>query len=127
MKSRIALLLIYFTSILFQESFLVKADLGSNHPYICTGAIKTLVRSYPLEIKLEDERLSWEIDWYDAYWGYGFGMTGDYFAKRENIEFDVKYSDGVLVKRIDDNKLSVRIFSIDGTLFLDRLVRIILD
>tara|TARA_B100000073_G_scaffold239385_1_gene200467 strand:- start:290 stop:703 length:414 start_codon:yes stop_codon:yes gene_type:complete len=118
MKKRILFLLIYFSYILFGQSILVKADLGRNQPYVCNGRLKSFVASYPLKIKLENERLSWEIDW-DHPW-YDFGLAGDYYKRRDNIEFDVKYSDGVFVTRIDDNKLSIKILNIDGTLLIDR-------
>ena len=38
-----------------------------------------------------------------------------FYSKRENIELNVKYSDGIFVDRIDKNKLSIKWLWIEGT------------
>ena len=38
-----------------------------------------------------------------------------FYSKRENIELNVKYSDGIFVDRIDKNKLSINWLWIEGT------------
>ena len=43
-----------------------------------------------------------------------------YFSKRKNIELGVKYSDGVFVDQIDENKISITWTWINGTLIKDQ-------
>tara|TARA_A100001388_G_scaffold133625_1_gene98995 strand:- start:550 stop:1014 length:465 start_codon:yes stop_codon:yes gene_type:complete len=132
MKKRIAFLLIYFSFILPGESFLVKAELINNKEYAwlfnkeytCEGEVKTMFNSFPITVTLRDRKLSWKIHRnYDNFFdANNDGIGSDlltFYTERQNIEFDVKYSDGVLVKRIDDNKLSVKMSYVTGTFLED--------
>ena len=115
MKKRIAFLLIYFSFILPGKSFLVKAEL-INKEYKCEGVLNTMLRSSPITVTLRNQKLSWKINRTNIWSGSDFL---DLYNERENIEFDVEYSDGVLVKRIDENKLSVKMGFVTGTFLED--------
>ena len=130
MKKRIAFLLIYFSFILPGESFLVKAELINNKEYAwlfnkeytCEGVVNTMFITYPITVKLKNEKLSWDIDIPTGFWSGDDGIGGTLltmYSERKDIEFDVEYSDGVLVKRIDDNKLSVKMNYVTGTFLED--------
>ena len=131
MKKRIAFLLIYFSFILPGETFLVKAELINNKEYAwlfnkeytCEGEVNTMFHTLPIKVTLKNNKLSWDIEEDTRFFGPnadGIGITFlSFFYERENIEFDVEYSDGVLVKRIDDNKLSVKMSYVTGTFLED--------
>ena len=125
MKKRIVFLLIYLSFILPRESFLVKAE-SINKEYTCEGVVNTMFNTYPITVKLKNEKLSWDIDIPTGFWSGDDGIGGDLltmYSERKDIYFDVEYSDGVLVKRIDDNKLSFKMLYVTGT-FLEDLCQL---
>ena len=107
--------------------------------FYCEGIYKTFINQYPLQIRLNNEKLSWEINIPDQDEIYKFdelfndeisiqnikdliigpSIMTVFYAKRENIEFNTKYSDGVYLDKIDKNKISVKWFLIEGTFIKD--------
>ena len=122
MKKRIYCLFIFtfvfFVSPIFANWF------SNSEKFFCTGEYKTLLLKLPLNLKINNNQVSWEIElpnnnifemWND---GLSFNEMKDlliepdalteFYAKRENINFGVKFSDGVFVEVIDKNKLLVQ-------------------
>lgn len=127
-------ILIYF----FFKNF-IYLDSKEKKEFNCEGIYKTLLNQYPLQIRLSNEKLSWKINIpnHDEIYKFdelfndeiniqnikdlfiGPSIMTVFYAKRENIEFNTKYSDGVYINEIDNNKISIKWFLIEGTFIKD--------
>ena len=127
-------ILIYF----FVQNSAYEA-LKEKKDFYCEGKYKTFINQYPLQIRLNNEKLSWDIIIPNQNEIYkldelfndeisiqnikdliiGPSIITVFYAKRENIEFNTKYSDGVYLDEIDENKISVKWFLIEGTFIKD--------
>ena len=129
----------FFILIYFFVQNLIYKDTKEKKEFYCEGIYKTLINQYPLQIRLNNEKLSWEIDIpnqnetykFDEFFNdeiniqnikdlfIGPSIMTVLYAKRENIEFNTKYSDGVYLDEIDNNKISIKWFLIEGTFIKD--------
>ena len=127
-------ILIYF----FFKNF-IYLDSKEKKEFNCEGIYKTLLNQYPLQIRLSNKKLSWKINIqnHDEIYKFdelfndeiniqnlkdlfiGPSIMTVFYAKRENIEFNTKYSDGVYLDEIDNNKISIKWFLIEGTFIKD--------
>ena len=134
MKKRIYCLFIltfvFFVSPIFANWF------SNSEKFSCTGEYKTLLLKLPLNLKINNNQVSWEIELPNnnifEMWNDGLSMNEmkdliiepdaltEFYAKRENINFDVKFSDGVFVEEIDKNKLLVQWGWVQGTFIKDK-------
>jgi len=89
----------------------VPADL-KDEVYECQGVVKTLTTNIPLQLQVVGDSLTWT---WEQQWFMPYEEQGTY-------EFGIQYANGFLIRRIDSNKLSVKLNHINGTLFLDRCV-----
>ena len=103
--------------------------------FFCKGSYQTFINKYPLEISIINNKLSWNIilpneddmPSLTQIWNgdisieelkelfIGPSIITIFYSKRENIELNVKYSDGIFVDRTDKNKLSINWLWIEGT------------
>ena len=134
MKKRIYLLLIL--SIVFAISPIFANWFSNSEKFSCTGEYKTFLIKLPLDLKIKNDLVSWEIELPNnnifEMWNDGLSMNEmkdliiepdaltEFYAKRENINFDVKFSDGVFVEEIDKNKLLVQWGWVEGTFIKDK-------
>ena len=129
----------FFILIYFFFQNLIHLDSKEKKEFNCEGIYKTLINQYPLQIRLNNEKLSWEINIpnHDEIYKFdelfndeiniqnikdlfiGPSIMTVFYAKRENIEFNTKYSDGVYIDEIDNNKISIKWFLIEGTFIKD--------
>ena len=142
---KLVILISFFISIFDSSLFSASRFLSENN-FSCSGKFKTVLYDYPLKVKLENNKLSWEIEIppevtieeeitsiVELFDGKNIregatqllvGVKTDpvtkYFSKRKNIELGVKYSDGVFVDQIDENKISITWIWINGTLIKDQ-------
>ena len=127
-------ILIFF----FVQNLIYKVSIEKKEFY-CEGIYKTLINQYPLQIRLNNEKLSWEINIpnQDEIFKFdelfkdeiniqkikdlfiGPSIMTVFYANRENIEFNTKYSDGVYLDKIDNNKILIKWFLIEGTFIKD--------
>ena len=134
MKKRIYCLFIltfvFFVSPIFANRF------SNSEKFSCTGVYKTLFLKLPLNLKINNNQVSWEIELPNnnifEMWNDGLSMNEmkdliiepdaltEFYAKRENINFDVKFSDGVFVEEIDKNKLLIQWGWVQGTFIKDK-------
>ena len=134
-----SILIPFFILIYFFVQNLIYMDSKEKKEFYCEGVYKTLINQYPLQIRLNNEKLSWEINFPNQDEIYkidkllndeiniqnikdlflGPSIMTVFYAKRENIEFNVKYSDGVYLYEIDNNKISINWFLIEGTFIKD--------
>ena len=134
MKKRIYCLFIltfvFFVSPIFANWF------SNSEKFSCTGEYKTLFLKLPLKLKINNNTVSWEIELPNnnilEMWNDGLSIEEmkdliiepdaltEFYAKRENINFDVKFSDGVFVEEIDKNKLLVQWGWVQGTFIKDK-------
>ena len=134
MKKRIYFLLIlpivFFISPIFANWF------SNSEQFSCTGEYKTFLLKLPLDLKIKNDLVSWEIELPNnnifEMWNNGLSFDEmkdlliepdaltEFYAKRENINFGVKFSDGVFVEVIDKNKLSVQWGWVKGTFIKDK-------
>tara|TARA_B100000945_G_scaffold301631_1_gene284570 strand:+ start:390 stop:857 length:468 start_codon:yes stop_codon:yes gene_type:complete len=126
----ISLPIIFFTSLIFANWF------STSKKFSCIGKYKTLFLELPLNLKIQNNLISWEIELpnnnvFDM-WNDGLSMKDMkdllveldaltvFYAKRENINFGVKFSDKVFVEEIDKNKLLVQWGWVEGTFIKDK-------
>ena len=110
--------------------------LSSSEKFFCAGGYKTLLLKLPLNLKINNKQVSWEIKLPNnnilEMWNDGLSIVEMrdliiepdeltvFYAKRENINFGVKFSDGVFVEEIDKNKLLVQRGWVKGTFIKDK-------
>lgn len=106
--------IIVFPSILIFRNFSSEKYLPIKKKdiFTCQGSIKTMFGKIPTTFKTENESFSWEIDGnsIDAY-----GGLAKYFKKGGPFTYGVQTSEGVLVRKINENQLSVKFYWINGT------------
>ena len=116
------------------QNLYANKDLNEDE-FFCKGSYQTFINKYPLEISIKNNKLSWNIilpneddmPSLTQIWNgdisieelkelfIGPSIITIFYSKRENIELNVKYSDGIFVDRIDKNKLSINWLWIEGT------------
>lgn len=134
MKKRLYSL--FFLTIVFFGSPIFANWFSNSAKFSCTGEYKTLFLKLPLKLKINNNQVSWEIELPNnnilEMWNDGLSIEEMknliiepdvltvFYAKRENINFGVKFSDGVLVEEIDKNKLLVQWGWVKGTFIKDK-------
>ena len=122
--------IVFFGSPIFANWF------SNSEQFSCTGGYKTLLLKLPLSLKINNNQVSWEIELpnNNILEMLNDGLSIDemkdliiepdaltvFYAKRENINFGVKFSDGVFVEEIDKNKLLVQWGWVKGTFIKDK-------
>ena len=129
----------FFLILNFNSKFIYSKNNIQNIDFTCKGNYKTFINDYPIEIKIKNEKTSWKVDIPNEIEFQSFIEKLDqdisledvkdiligpsiitlFYSERENIELNVKYSDGVFVDRIDKNKLLIKWLWIEGTLIQD--------
>ena len=129
----------FFLILNFNSKFIYSKNNIQNIDFTCKGNYKTFINDYPIEIKIKNEKISWKVDIPNEIEFQSFIEKLDqdisledvkdiligpsiitlFYSERENIELNVKYSDGVFVDRIDKNKLLIKWLWIEGTLIQD--------
>ena len=106
MMKRIYIFLTLLTMLFIPfTSRFVRAESGlKDEVYECKGTYKTMLLELPMDLRVEKNSLTWKL----------------WFQRKENYQFDVRYPNGVLIKRIDSRKISVQQFGTEGTLLLDK-------
>ena len=134
MKKRLYCL--FFLTIVFFGSPIFANWFSNSAKFSCTGEYKTLFLKLPLKLKINNNQVSWEIELPNnnilEMWNDGLSLEEMkdliiepdlltvFYAKRENINFGVKFSDGVFVEEIDKNKLLVQWGWVKGTFIKDK-------
>ena len=132
---RYFLLLIFFSFFYFSVHNLSSNNGLKADEFSCTGIYKTFINKYPLEVIINNNKLSWNIiipndDDFSSLtkiWNgdisieelkdlfIGPSIITVFYSKRENIELNVNYSDGIFVEIIDENIISIKWLWIEGT------------
>ena len=129
------LLLIFFSFFYFSAHNFYSKNVLKADEFSCKGIYKTFINKYPLEVTIKNNKLSWNIiipneDDFSSLtkiWNgdvsieelkelfIGPSIITVFYSKRENIEFNIKYSDGIFVERKDENIIVIKWLWIEGT------------
>ena len=90
---------------------------GLKYVFACKGNANTLITSFPLEVRIKDDQFtwSWDLSGVEKY-TYGFMQIP---IATKTYRLNTRHADGTLVKRIDQNTISINHFHVKATFFLD--------